>query len=300
MQLEEALAAARRWVPGSGAVEIQRLGSGLVNESFRVTRGGSTYSLRLPARSAVPLGLDHEWECRVLRCAGAAGVAPPLERCDPMLLHWIEGATWTRDVALQPASLLRMAMLMRRVHTLGVPEPARCLSPADWITRYSRGPVPGASSPAEGARLKGRLDGLRDAVALNLSAFRALPQTAAALCHSDLHLGNLLDAGHRLVLLDWEYAHVSDPFWDLAGWACNTDMDTDGRMELLSAYLGRTPAPEDVRRLGILAWLYDYVCVLWSLVYLAERGGGEPARSVARRAAEVAARLGRDAGGPAG
>jgi hypothetical protein len=69
---------------------------------------------------------------------------------------------------------------------------------------------------------------------------------------------------------------------------------------LLRAYLGRTPVPAEAHRLRVLAWIYDYVCVLWSLVYLAERGGGESAESVACRAQQVASRLERDAGGPAG
>jgi thiamine kinase len=306
MPLEEAFASALRWIPGEGGVEIERLGSGLVNESFRVTRDGRSYSLRLPAQGA-GLGLDHEWECRVLERAGGAGIAPRLERCDPLLgtlvMRWVEGASWTRDVALLPANIERVAALVRGVHVLDVPAPVRRLSPADWIARYS-----GALSSAfAGVQLRAgsvwtqdRLTSLGGTAVRHLAAFGALRQAPPVLCHSDLHLGNLLEAEHRLVLLDWEYAHVSDPFWDLAGWACNTDMEANLRAELLRAYLGRTPVLAESRRLHALAWLYDYVCVLWSLVYLAERGGGESARNVACRAQRVATRLEHDAGGPAG
>ena len=41
--------AARRYVPGVGAVSVERLGRGLVNESHRVLRDGRMYSLRMPA-----------------------------------------------------------------------------------------------------------------------------------------------------------------------------------------------------------------------------------------------------------
>lgn len=307
MPVEEALAAARRWVPGGGGIEIERLHSGLVNESFRVTRGGRSYSLRLPAENAVGLGLDHEWECRVLERAGGAGIAPRLEHRDPLLgtlvMHWVQGTSWTRDVAFQPANIDGLAALARRVHALNVPAPLRRLSPADWIARYSEalaGASAGAKLRAGAAWTQDRLAGLGRTSVRHLAAFGALPEAPPTLCHSDLHLGNLVEAGGGLVLLDWEYAHVSDPFWDLAGWACNTDMETSCRTLLLSSYLGRTPDPAESRRLCILAWLYDYVCVLWSLVYLAERGGGESARNVACRAERVAARLERDAGGPAG
>jgi len=81
--------AARRYVPGVGAVSVERLGRGLVNESHRVLRDGRMYSLRMPAaqRAAthVPIGVDREWECRVLVVASAAGIAPVIERCEPRL-----------------------------------------------------------------------------------------------------------------------------------------------------------------------------------------------------------------------
>ena len=67
---------AERYVPGSGALAIQRLGSGLVNDSYRVARGDRLYSLRVPTPCAAELGIDREWECRVLGRAEAAGLAP--------------------------------------------------------------------------------------------------------------------------------------------------------------------------------------------------------------------------------
>ncbi|WP_251554067.1 phosphotransferase family protein [Neobacillus muris] len=35
------------------------------------------------------------------------------------------------------------------------------------------------------------------------------------LSHGDLHLGNFAVVGERLVVLDWEHAHLNSPFWDL-------------------------------------------------------------------------------------
>ena len=90
---------------------------------------------------------------------------------------------------------------------------------------------------------------------------------------------NLLIApGGAPVILDWEYAHISDPWWDLAGWACNGDLSAERGELLLRFYLGSEPTPAQAGRLRRLAWLYDYVCLLWSELYLSSRSeGGEGA-----------------------
>ncbi|MGF9699521.1 phosphotransferase [Paenibacillus sp. MABNR03] len=35
------------------------------------------------------------------------------------------------------------------------------------------------------------------------------------LCHGDLHPGNMADVNGRLVIIDWEHAHLNTPLWDL-------------------------------------------------------------------------------------
>jgi thiamine kinase-like enzyme len=120
------------------------------------------------------------------------------------------------------------------------------------------------------------------------------------LCHSDLHPLNLvdcaatLDSRGTLILLDWEYAHASDPLWDLAGWSANTDLERELQQDLLAQYLGRAPAPDEQLRLRRLAWLYDYVCLLWSELYLNLHGAGKAGTAeegVAARARLLATRL---------
>ena len=67
------------------------------------------------------------------------------------------------------------------------------------------------------------------------------------------------------------------------------DLAEEARRLLLLSYLGRTPRDEETERLEHLAWLYDYVCVLWSELFAA-RGDGE-ARAVSARARFLAERL---------
>ncbi|MGQ8873315.1 phosphotransferase family protein [Paenibacillus sp. TSA_86.1] len=47
---------------------------------------------------------------------------------------------------------------------------------------------------------------------LILTAEDELPQV---LCHGDLHPGNVAEVEGRLVILDWEHAHLNTPLWDV-------------------------------------------------------------------------------------
>ena len=179
-----------------------------------------------------------------------------------------------------------MAQLLRRVHALTMPAPARLTSPMTWIDHYSAAACTRDSS--SGAALW-------DASRGRLAALAALPRVDPVVCHSDLHTLNLIDRGDSLVLLDWEYAHASDPLWDLASWSANNDLEDEFKNELLRNYLGRAPTRDEHVRLLLLGWLYDYVCLLWSELYLNLRRGVPQADAapggVAARAQLLAARL---------
>ena len=284
--------AARR-VPGEGTVEILRVSGGLANATYRVVRGGSVYALRVTSSNPGEPGPDGAWEARVLERAGAANLAPVPVFCDPkrglLISRWVAGRSWNSADVRSQENISRMSGLMRRVHALPAPAPARHMSPRNWIDLYS------AAARSGGHRMTPPAQLLRAAAGARLTALAALPGVDPVLCHSDLHTLNLIDRGNSLVLLDWEYAHVADPFWDLAGWSANNDFDDGLRDDLLAAYLGRPPSPSEDVRLRLQCWLYDYICLLWCELRCAARRaawGG-----VAVRARELAIRLGATASG---
>jgi thiamine kinase len=276
---------ALRWVPGAGPVALQPLAAGLVNESYRVERSGRAYSMRLAA-DVLKLGVDRDWECRVLECAAHAGLAPGIVCCEPSLgilvTEWSGGHAWTAAEVRLPRNIRALTGVMRRVHALPIPKPARIMSPAAWIAHYARTAARAGMQPARSA-------GLRRVANARLEELAASPTAHGVLCHSDLHRLNLA-AGERLVLLDWEYAHVSDPYWDLAAWIANNDGSASFAAEVLADYLERPAGEPESRRLRQLTWLYDYVCLLWSELYLILRPG--PAEGeVLARAERLAGRL---------
>lgn len=259
---------AARHVPGVGAPELERLRNGLVNETYRVRRDGKSYALRVPSERGQP-GADRSWECRVVTAAAGAGLAPPVHFCEPaagvLVSGWIDGRT-PGPHDLEGPGLARVAGLIRRVHALDLPLPVRAVTPSEWVELYTAqlrqqreddeaaGP---AGTGAAARRLRRAADDR-----LNLLARQPSPQTA--LCHGDVHRLNLVDTGVSLLLLDWEYSHVTDPYWDLASLCSSADFGVARRLELLRAYGGCDPTPMQCLRFDLLAWLYDYVCLAWS------------------------------------
>jgi len=276
---------ALRWVPGAGPVTLRPLAAGLLNESYRVERSGRVYSMRLAA-DVLELGVDREWECRVLKGAACAGLAPVIAHCEPsrgiLVTEWTGGHAWTAEELRLPGNIRALTGLLRRVHALPIPTPARIMSPATWIAYYGRAAARAGMQPAASA-------GLRGAANAHLAALAEIPSARGVLCHSDVHRLNLA-AGARLVLLDWEYAHVSDPYWDLAAWIANNDGTVSFAADVLAAYLERSADGCESERLRLLNWMYDYVCLQWSELYLAQRAC-TPDGEVSVRAARLASRL---------
>jgi thiamine kinase-like enzyme len=277
----------RAIVPGAGSVQVQPLGAGLLNETYKVTRDGAAYALKIESEHRPELGLDRAWEVRVLERAGSLRLAPRLVYADAggavVLARWVSGRPWVSQESKIGANIRSIAELLRRVHALTVPAPPRVVSPLQWIAIYGTALSQRTVPPADPA--------LRTAAVERAQEINEPPLVAGVVCHSDLHAMNLIHGAESLILLDWEYAHVADPLWDLAGWSANNDIAADAQWNLLSDYLQTTPAQQDWRRLRLLLWLYDYVCLLWCQLYLnvlGEQGGGA---GVAERARLLDARL---------
>lgn len=279
-------------MPGGGAVDIHPLLPGLVNQCSRVVRDGQHYSLRIAAAGS-ELGVERAWECAVRARAGAAGLAPTLRICEPqagvLVADWVTGRAWSTMEAAAPANIDLMAQLLRRVHALEIPQPARCVGPADWIALYQSAMQSSAAQSCSSHAATPNRD--FSGAAGHLASLATLPARPSVLCHSDLHRHNLV-IGERPVLLDWEFAHVSDGFWDLAGWTANNDWHDIEAERLLTGYLQRTPVESDRARLRIYRWLYDFVCVLWSDLYLVQRPGTQ-AEALRASRDRLVTRLGR-------
>jgi thiamine kinase-like enzyme len=222
----------------SGAIEVEPLDGGITNLNYRVTDGATRYAVRCGSDDA-QLGISRRNEQLCAQLAARAGLAPAVvHAADGVLVSaFVDGVPLTPESAREPAVLGRVAQALRGIHALGsqVAGHFRYFCPFLIARSYVElAAARGLALPdADPERL------LAEVAALQAQAGPFLP----SLCHGDPMPGNFLDAGDRLWVIDWEYAGMGNPLFDVAGFASNCDLGDEADRALLAAYCGDAPLP---------------------------------------------------------
>jgi len=202
-------------VPGCDAATppdaITVLRGGTINTSFRVDTRAGRFVLRLNARAGGLVGADHEREAQLQRVAAQFELAPPLLYADAaqgfMISKYIDGRVWRPSDMQRPAALRRLGTRLRALHDVAPPAVA-AFDLGALLRGYCR--RVGDAVPAERPLLAGLQQRSEATLAMCMAGGRR-----ATIVHNDLHHSNLIEAD-RLYLIDWEYAAVADPLFDLA------------------------------------------------------------------------------------
>ena len=88
----------------------------------------------------------------------------------------------------------------------------------------------------------------------------------SALCHNDLVCQNVLE-GERLMLIDWEYTGIGDPFFDLAVVVQHHGLEKKSALHFLAAYLGRPASDRELEQLILQCDFYQCLLELWELIH---------------------------------
>jgi thiamine kinase len=273
-------------VPGfsSGGMTARaaRLHGGTVNASFRVDTGAGRFVVRLHDAMAPSLGADHEREAQLHAAAAAAGLAPALVHVDPahrfMVMEYVAGNVWTSQDFARPDRLTQLGAALHALHSVMPPAVAPYDIPALLKQHHARILE---TAPGERAWLAQLMD--RAALALEAAGSRERPNV---LIHNDLYHSNLIGQ-ERLYLLDWEYAAVTDPLFDLAGVLAYYPQAAAFSDRLLDASRLASFATPDMLRHA--TWVYVLLSYFW---YRSRRLAGPPPSPVTQAAEQaLAARL---------
>lgn len=241
---------------------ITPLEGGITNLNYRVQAGGDAYVVRIPGRGSVCLGIDRGREHACTAAAHESGVAPAvvayLAEAGVLVTRFVPGRGLAAEEMRAPATLRRVAEALRRYHE-GRRFPGT-FSPFRAAREYL------GVAASRGAPLPERVEGIL-AQAGRLEAALGEPREWRP-CHNDLLTANFLDDSERLWIVDWEYAAMGDPVFDLGNFAAHHQLSDAEEQVLLRAYFGRVPAGATAR-LKLMKVASDLREAAWAVVQAA-------------------------------
>jgi thiamine kinase-like enzyme len=251
-----AAAVARVWPDGESEWEV--LGGGITNHNVKVTRPDGVYVLRVAGHHTDLLGIDRSVEHAATLAAAEVGVGPRVARfVEPegwLVTEFIVGSPPSPERLREPAQHERVAAALRAFHD-APPIPGR-FETLEVVGAYRDTALErGATLPsafADAYELARRISGIR-------AGAKRRP------CHNDLLTANFIDDGERLRIVDWEYAGMGDPFFDLANFSINHELDAEGRASFLRAYSGAL-READLAALDLMRFMSDFREAMWGVV----------------------------------
>lgn len=246
---------------GAAPLRLQPLAGGHINTTWRVDTALGRYTLRLDGPAAMRPGVARDRELLLHAAAAAAGLAAPIVRAEPaaqrLVCEYLSGRTWTEAHFQDPAALQRLGERLQLLHSLT--PPGALVPPAAGATRFDPEALT-LSYLRQAAGAGVAVDGSGHVVAQLREALAQIAAAAArpVVVHGDLPYGNVLE-GERLWLLDWEYAQVADPIYDVASIVAHLPLASGLQQRLLAAAglgpaAGRLPAAAFVYRVLTWAW----------------------------------------------
>jgi thiamine kinase-like enzyme len=213
-RLNQALSTWRDWklTPESEPGLIEKLG-GHTNESYRVSDSVNDWVVRLNS-TTLDAGINRKNELLAIEAAHGVGIAPGIAYHDQdlLVLPFLHGSRPTLE------DLPAIGRMFHKIHSLAVD--AEPIDLHKHLRSYHQAATPDSD------------------ISNCLAKFHKIEhpaQTSNVLCHQDLTLDNLIKGGvdpcirgedvssrdgmiedNQILVIDWEYAHYSDPAYDLA------------------------------------------------------------------------------------
>ena len=227
-----------------------------VNRNLRIDTRVGRFVLRQRIGDGPRPGADPLREVECHRAAAAAGVAPAVldaaPDCSWILMDYVEGGIWTPPRLQASEGLRTLGARLQRLHAITPPNGLGAFDPVSIATGQAQAIF--ERDPAAAGQVNALLARTRR-LAADCAAFAVTPVMA----HGDLNASNLI--GPVPMLVDWEYAQLADPAYDLACLSVYYPGLRLRRGELLGT-AGITDANGAVR-LQLYAELFDSLNRLW-------------------------------------
>lgn len=245
-------------LPGwdSSKASISEIGGGATNLNYKIKIADQAYFLRIGSDAGV-LGNSIEREYLSSKLASDFKIAPEIVLYNPehhiLVTRFIPAKATALDIH-DPETLARVVKQVRSLHQI------------PWTIPYSMDPYEVVTGYyAKLVEMEVELPSSIKKVLLPALAYiqHQKKLSPKCICHMDLHKGNFLDDGDSIWLLDWEYAGMGDPIFDLATMASADNFTNEQMHQLAETYFERY-SHEDYVDLYMMRIVADARWALWS------------------------------------
>ena len=257
-QLSAAIAAVPAWV--GRRIVATPIPAAITNRNFRVDVDDESFVVRLAGVETHLLGIDRDAEHAAGRAAAAAGVGPEIYAYLPhlgcLITRFVRGASIPTQDLEREQILASVVGSIRAFHACPpVPGTFAVFRLCESYARLAAGRGVAVPKEWDEARTLGRRIE---------SAMSQAPATPVP-CHNDLLNVNFLRDGARTWIVDYEYAGMGDPFFDLGNLSINNGLSEAAQDMLLRQYFG---APRDVHRarLALMRIVSDMREAMWGVL----------------------------------
>jgi aminoglycoside phosphotransferase (APT) family kinase protein len=197
---------------GEAPLHVELLHGGRkVNRNLRIDTRAGRFVLRQRISEGPRPGADSLRELACHRAAAAAGVAPAVLDAAPdgswILMDYVEGGMWNPPRLQAPDGLRTLGVCLRRLHGETPPTGLAAFDPGSIATGQAQAIL--ERDPAAADEVDTLVTRTQQ-LAVQCAAVAATPVTT----HGDLTASNVI--GPVPMLVDWEYAQLADPIYDLA------------------------------------------------------------------------------------
>lgn len=235
--------------------------TGITNRNYLVEAGGERFVLRLAGSDTHLLGIDREAEHAAGLAAADAGVGPEIVRWMPdlscLITRFVGGDHIPQEDLRRPDVLDAVVRTIRRFHAC---PPIPSTFPVFRIVEEYR-----RTASDRGVAIPDAYDEAHD-IATRIERALGRSPTPSTTCHDDLLNANLLLDGTHVWLVDYEYAGVGDPFFDLGNLAVNNGLDEAAQEVLLDRYFDGGATDVHRARLALMRIVSDLREAMWGVV----------------------------------
>lgn len=210
------------------AEQIKAMPEGLTNQAYLLQLDSGSYVLRIASSNSKKLDINRQSEFQIHQCLAEVGLTAKVRYKAPDNSYWlrdyVEGHSLTAADLTMP-NLRQMVKTLKQVHQLPIHQDTPQLKIEEKAEHYWQMIENNCSNSLLELRLK---------LQRNLAGF---PTGKLSLCHMDPTPANWIQtASGELVLLDWEYAAIGHPCWDIAALLQYAEISTVEKQELLNKY----------------------------------------------------------------